>query len=280
MAVTRGTSDVVIGLLDGPVALDHPAFERSNIHALSQIEPGLDRSSAACAHGTFIAGMLCARRNSDAPALCPGCTLLVHPVFGAGDSSGIPAGKLAAAMVEAIDAGARVINLSLAPARPSPLRQCELETALDYAARRNVLVVVAAGNQGALGSSALTRHPWVIPVAACNSHGMPLEISNFGPALGRHGLSAPGDGVISLAPGGGHRSFSGTSVAVPFVSGTIALLWSLFPNASAAHIKHALIHASAPRGATLFPPLLNAARAYRALAATRSGHAVRAAMMR
>jgi len=42
----------------------------------------------------------------------------------------------------------------------------ELDEVLDYAARRGVITVAAAGNQGAIGSSAITRHQWVIPVAA------------------------------------------------------------------------------------------------------------------
>ncbi|MEZ4737082.1 MAG: hypothetical protein R3E79_59140 [Caldilineaceae bacterium] len=36
----------------------------------------------------------------------------------------------------------------------------ELEEALNYAARRGVIVAAAAGNDGGAGSSTLTRHPW------------------------------------------------------------------------------------------------------------------------
>jgi subtilisin family serine protease len=75
--------------------------------------------------------------------------------------------ELVAAIFQCIDAGARVINLSLALAEPSAKREPFLEEALNQAARRSVIVVAAAGNQGTLGSSAITRHPWVIPVIAC-----------------------------------------------------------------------------------------------------------------
>ncbi|MBV8111318.1 MAG: hypothetical protein JO012_16295, partial [Hyphomicrobiales bacterium] len=44
----------------------------------------------------------------------------------------------------------------------------ELGLALDMAARCGVIVVAAVGNQRIVGSSTLTRHPWVIPVAACD----------------------------------------------------------------------------------------------------------------
>ena len=66
---------------------------------------------------------------------------------------------LAEAIVECLDAGARVINLSLALAQPSVKAEHALEQALNRAARSGAIVVAAAGNQGTLGSSAITRHP-------------------------------------------------------------------------------------------------------------------------
>ena len=110
--------------------------------------------------------------------------------------------ELAAAIIECIDAGARVINLSLALAQPSTKGEQALEEALNQAVRRGVIVVAAAGNQGTLGSSAITRHPWVIPVVACDLRGRPMNESNLGSSIGRRGLSAPGDGVTSLGAEG------------------------------------------------------------------------------
>ena len=92
-----------------------------------------------------------------------------------------------------------------------------------------MIVVAAAGNQGALGSSAITRHPWVIPVVACDDRGRPTNESNLGGSIGRRGLSALGAGVTSLAAEGEPLTLGGTSVAAPFVTGAIALLWSDFP---------------------------------------------------
>jgi subtilisin family serine protease len=128
--------------------------------------------------------------------------------------------------------------------------------------------VAAAGNQGTLGSSAITRHPWVIPVVACDLLGRPLNESNLGSSIGRRGLTAPGDGITSLGAEGQSLTLGGTSVAVPFVTGAIALLWSQFPTASAAEIKLAISQASAPRRASVVPPLLDAARAYQSLVTT------------
>jgi len=153
--------------------------------------------------------------------------------------------ELAAAIIECIDAGARVINLSLALAQPSTKGEQALEEALHQAARRSVIVVAAAGNQGALGSSAITRHPWVISVVACDLQGRPMSESNLGRSIGRRGLTAPGDAITSLSAEGPPLRLGGTSVAAPFVTGTIALLWSEFPAATAAQIKLAISQASA-----------------------------------
>ncbi|MCZ0982603.1 S8 family serine peptidase [Streptomyces diastatochromogenes] len=94
---------------------------------------------------------------------------------------------MASAILESIDAGARIINLSVGSTYPSTARQSRLGAVLDRAAERGVLVVAAAGNQGTLGTSALTRHPWTLPVAAINLDGRPSAHTNLAHALGRRG---------------------------------------------------------------------------------------------
>jgi len=169
--------------------------------------------------------------------------------------------ELAAAIIECIDAGVRVINLSLALAQPSTNGELSLAEALSRAVRSGVIVVAAAGNQGTMGSSTITQHPWVIPVVACDMRGRPTNESNLGSSIGRRGLSAPGEGITSLGAAGQSLTLGGTSVAAPFVTGAIALLWSAFPSATAAQIKFA-IAASTSRRASVVPPLLDAAAAY------------------
>jgi subtilisin family serine protease len=217
-------------------------------------------------HGTFVAGMLVARRGSQAPAICPGCTLILRPIFPetTKDNHPMPSAspeELATAITEAIGAGAKVINLSAALINPSSRGERELEQALDHAAQRGVLVVAAAGNQGTVGSSAITRHPWVIPVISCDLQGRPTPESNLGNSIGRWGLAAPGEDIVSLGADGKPQTSAGTSAAAPFVTGAIALLWSEFPNASGAQIKLAITQAGKPRR-TIAPPLLDAWAAY------------------
>src|SRR5256886_4662657 len=115
MERTSGQPEIMVGLLDGSVATNHPDLEREHIREI----PGGIRGactqtkSVACLHGTFVAGILCAKRGSVAPAICPNCTLLVQPIFaetqgGSLYTPGTAPAELAAAILDSIRAGARV----------------------------------------------------------------------------------------------------------------------------------------------------------------------------
>jgi subtilisin family serine protease len=275
MELTRGQPEIVVGLIDGPVAMNHPDLTSENIR---EIPGSLQRTcaqanSTACMHGTFIAGILCARRSSFAPAICPGCTLLIRPIFveaTAGEEkmpSATPE-ELVAAIIESIEAGAHILNMSVALSGPSSRGNRQLEESLDYAMEHGVLVVAAAGNQGTVGSTAITRHPWVIPVVACDLQTRPISYSNLGSSIGRRGLRAPGDNITSLGVDGKPLTFGGTSAATPFVTGAIALLWSEFPMTTASKVKIAITQAHGAQRTTIVPPLLDAWRAFQAMAAT------------
>lgn len=268
MEQTAGRSEIIVGLIDGPVVVDHHDLATGNIRRIvtESGEATAITHSSAHAHGTYVAGILSARRGSTAPSICPGCTLLVRPIFlelaaGNAEIPNATPDELADAIIECLDTGAWVLNLSVAVAQPSLNRERRLEEALNRAASRGIIVVAAAGNQGTLGSSAITRHPWVVPVVACDSHGRPLAMSNLGSSIGRRGLMAPGDHITSLGTNGQPVTSGGTSAAAPFVTGAIALLWSIFPEASATEVKSAVTRPDVRR-ATIVPPVLDAWAAY------------------
>jgi subtilisin family serine protease len=272
MARTSGRPEQKIGLIDGPVAMNHPDLASEHIREISGATSSACTvaTSNACLHGTFVAGILCAKRKSPAPAICPGCTLLVRPIFtetvaADGEMPSATPEDLAQAILDCVSAGARVLNISAALAQPSLKSERALEDALDQAARRGVIVIVAAGNQGTLGSTAITRHPWVTPVVAYDLQGKPMSHSNLGNSIGRRGLGAPGDKITSLGAEAKPLTLAGTSAAAPFVTGAIALLWSEFPAATATEVRFAATQGYSPRRATVVPPLLDAWGAYQAM---------------
>ena len=272
MELSAGRPDVVVGLIDGPVAVGHSDLAGNIREAPGASASCSQAASAACLHGTFVAGVLSAKRGSVAPAICPDCMLLVRPVFAEAISSDLDSPsaepeELAAAILACIEAGARVINLSLALMQSSAQAKLALLRALDHAAQREALIVAAAGNQGAVGGTIITAHPWVVPVGGCALSGRPLNESNLGHSIGRRGVLAPGEQITSLGSEGQPITLGGTSAAAPFVTGAIALVWSLFPAARGAELRLAVSKAHARRSAVT-PPLFDAWAVYQAMLAS------------
>jgi subtilisin family serine protease len=257
-----GSAAVAVALVDGPVAPDHPdlagvAWRRMGPHAACAA------GGLACEHGTLIARILFAPRDAAAPGICPGCSPVTRPIFRDADTPGFAmpragAAELAAAIVETVEAGAAVVNVSAAVVGHSARYERVLAGAIDEAARRDVLVVCSAGNGGTVGGSLLARHPWVVPVVAYDLAGRPMEMSDLGAAAGRRGVGAPGEGVS-----GGARGFAprGTSIAAAFVSGAAALLRSAHPRASAQDVRRALAASRGSRGSSVVPALFDAEQA-------------------
>ena len=181
MEHTTGRPNIRLALIDGPVATWIDAFTGGSVEALGEAGPGASANDMSRLHGTFVAGILWARPGFGAPAICPDCTLVVCPIFIGGNSlpAQLPSAApelLAAAILDCVEAGARVINLSLALSYPSLRGEAALEQALDHAMRQQVIIVAASGNQSTLGSTAITRHPWVVPVVACDAAGRAIAL--------------------------------------------------------------------------------------------------------
>ncbi|MET0765320.1 MAG: S8 family serine peptidase [Blastococcus sp.] len=265
MRRTRGSADIRIALLDGPVDRGHRYLQGADIVPARRV-PHESVSAITAAHGTFLAGLLVGQDRSSSPSICPECTLVVRPIYGEGGSRHPRAtpDELADALVEAVDAGARLIQVSAAIGRPSLVESRELTSAFDDARSRGVIVVAATGNNGSLGTSMITRDAAVLPVTGCDLALRPLRSSTTAPSIGRRGLAAPATQVRSLAPGDGTALMGGTSVAAGLVVGALALLWSARPQARRDELLGA-IREWRTSGPHLFPPPLHAERAWAAL---------------
>src|SRR5215213_485892 len=205
MSISSGHPDIIIGVIDGPVDFNHPAFQESRIRTVkdSQLGACKNASNISCTHGTFVAGILCAKRGLSVPAICPNCEIILNPIFREEENANNTNNKdiifpsatpeeLANAIIETVDAGAQIINLSLGLSSSSLTVYDKLQQAYDYALHNGVIIVLAAGNQGNIGNISLINHRWLIPVAACDEDGRFDPTSNFGPSIGNRGLMAPG----------------------------------------------------------------------------------------
>jgi subtilisin family serine protease len=139
---------------------------------------------------------------------------------------------VAAGIIWAVDHGAGVINLSLGAGRST----LAIQRAVDYAARHDVVVVAAAGNQGSSRRFYPAASQSVIAVAATDRADRLYPWSNRGDWVD---IAAPG---CNVAPwrGGSYATFCGTSAAAPLVAGLAALVRSAFPKASAAETARLL----------------------------------------
>jgi hypothetical protein len=255
-----GDPSISVGIIDGPLDLGHPAFAGSSLRTVrsDQLAACRDTQSAACSHGTAVAGILCAARGLPAPAICPSCTFLFYPIFPEDDgASSVTPGQLARAIVETVDAGARIINLSLGVIPTDTSVDRELDEACDHAARRGVILVGAAGNQARVGFLPLLNHPWVIPIVSCDFTGRVTPESNLSPAIGKRGLRAPGVSILTAAPGGNYAPISGTSAATAIATGSMALLWSESPATPALDLRAAVLLSAGQQRRSLVPPLLD-----------------------
>jgi len=119
-----------------------------------------------------------------------------------------------------------------------------LQTALQAQANAGITVVVASGNNAG-DNDALPRYPSsypfenIISVAGSDASDNLLGFSNYGATS--VDLAAPGAGILSTLPGNNYGAISGTSMAAPHVTGTVALLASVRPNASAGQIRSAIL---------------------------------------
>lgn len=122
-----------------------------------------------------------------------------------------------------------------------PVEGCDatsLEPAVEALRAAGIFVVASAGNEGARCESVsdpIAIYDAVLSVGAVDERGNVTPFSSRGPVSvdgsGRTkpDLLAPGDEILSAAPGGTYARASGTSMAGPHVAGVVALLWSANP---------------------------------------------------
>lgn len=232
--------DVVVAVLDNGVG-SHPALREGNIIREDLVNEDAPASgdNTHSGHANAVASII-AGASDDVHGIAPAAAILSIKVInsdGVGDSFTVAEG-----IVEAADRGAKVINVCIGSYGDCFL----LKQAVDYARQNGCVIVAAVGNEAVEGVSYPAKYDGVIGVSAVDAAGRHMYFANRGNEVS---VSAPGVGVKSAWSGNDFVGFSGTSAAVPFVSGAIAYLLSENPDMTAGEAAALLIKYADDAGA-------------------------------
>jgi subtilisin family serine protease len=211
---------VIVALLDGGAGPD-PTFG-SRLRYLD-IGLGYAGTGAAGQHGTAVASIV-GGATTDSPGVAPAAALLSIRVIDTDDHGDVF--SVCQGIVAAVDAGAQIINLSLGGRLNSEV----LSRAVTYATSRGVVLVAAAGNDGANRLVWPAADPRVISVGATDANGRQASFSNSAAQLR---LTAPGVGLAAAGLNQTRTLFSGTSASAPVVAGALAVILSQTPGLTA-----------------------------------------------
>ncbi|MER7753268.1 S8 family serine peptidase [Kitasatospora sp. NPDC097643] len=217
--------------------------------------PG-DSARDCVGHGTFLAGLVAARRQDGIgfAGLAPEARILAVAVTD--DVGTTTPALLAKGIRDAADGGARVIAVGV----PVATADEALAAAVHYADGKGALVIAPAafdpGNPSAGGPAGGPVYPAALPevlaVSDLAPNGSPPA---GGPDGGRIDLVAPGDAVLSVGPGGkGHFTAAGPSYATAVVAGTAALVLGYRPDLTPAQLRERLTATAYHPGTALPDP--------------------------
>jgi len=267
-ARTTGSNQVVLALIDTGIDVFHPDLAAGRADGSQRIAFAADLTLDALpvmadsfGHGTLVAGVMAARTNEGVhfdslgvAGVCggsggdrTGCTLIpIRVTPGHGNTASSI--DIARAILYAAAHGARAVNLSMAGTAPSRLERQALQDALAM----GTVVVAAAGNHGFDHGDA-AQYP-----AAYAADGLCIQVGASDPWDQRALFSSHGPGLDVVAPGldiwttfmtypsaaggnwGGYAVASGTSLAAPFVTGTLGLLCAARPQLSDTDFQNVL----------------------------------------
>ena len=247
----RTGKGIIIAVIDGEVALTHPALKGRVVHKMNFTDEAWGHPHP---HGTAVAGII-ASKDSNFTGMAPEATIYSYKVLANNPSLTGTDFDGALAIQQALEDGAHIANCSwgVGPAGDGSSREAR---ACNEAWNAGLVIVKSAGNNGP-GPSTLTTPAdaeGVIVVGATDRSGKKVQkYSSRGPALAkqRPHMIAPGGilggaGIRSCLVGGGFGDCgAGTSFAAPHVAGILTLLLERDPNLTPNELRDTLSNACA-----------------------------------
>lgn len=171
-------------------------------------------------HGTHVAGIISAERNPYFTSVAPDSKLLICKVLNKDGNGSLE--DVAKAVKYATSKKVDIINMSLGSTQGSE----ELHKAIQKAVKSGISVVCASGNSGdANANTDEIMYPAVYEeVIEVGAMGADFKVSRFSNSNKYIDLLALGESVLSTYLDNNFKSLSGTSMATPMVTGTLALL--------------------------------------------------------
>ena len=233
---------ILVAHMDTGVDTTHPAL--ANVVSRHKVisEDGQEAHEQAVyadssSHGTHTAATIAGRDIAGEPlvGMAPGAKLASATVINGGDTFA----RLLAGLEFALEANARVLSISLGI---SPFDD-SLMGIIDTLRTQQLLPIVAIGNDP-LSSASPGNYASVLSVGATDLHNRVAPFSGSAKASGfgvGPTLCAPGKKILSAVPGGGYKTYNGSSMAVPHVAGLAALLLEANPFATSDQIQQAIV---------------------------------------
>lgn len=162
--LSRGSKDVIVGVVDTGVDINHPDLHGQLLDGYNVINPDSDPDDDV-GHGTHVAGIIGAIVNNNEGIAGISWYNQVLPVKALDKSGSGTTYSVAEGIIWAVDNGAKVINMSLGNYADSQF----LHDAVKYAYDKDVVLVAASGNDNTERPGYPAAYPEVIAVAATDS---------------------------------------------------------------------------------------------------------------
>ena len=198
------------------------------------LETGCDSGMDDNGHGTHVAGIIAAS-NDHIGVVGLAYNVKLMPIKAGMASGFFNQSQIAKGILYAYNNGADVINMSFGGSASTIAVQDALETAYT-----RCVLVAAAGNDAMPNEGRLITAPtypaalsYVMGVMSVDMWGVESGFTNYDVAAYssvEYEVYAPGSQILSTIPGNRYATWSGTSMAAPYVSAMAALLRSAYPD--------------------------------------------------
>jgi len=267
---------VTIAVLDSGVGSDSYSKNSLNVVRSIAINPEVTTTDDLYGHGTHVAGIINGKGTKEVTGIAHEANLINVKL---GDDQGNLSEIDLLLGLQWVydfkdDYNIKVVNLSVSSDTPGSYIESPLSAAVEQLWLSGVTVVAAAGNDRINPTDidyTPANDPYIITVGAVDGKGQEMASESELAEWSKHGITpqgvlkpeitAPGVDIISLLPrrdsllaiehpeaviNGNYFQMSGSSMAAPMVSGTIALMLEANPSLTPNDIKSILLGTDVP----------------------------------